>query len=219
MRLIDLTNKLFGSLLVLHREVSKKGKPIWVCRCVCGAIRLVPASNLSNGHTRSCGCVYKHGMTHTPTYSSWTAINSRCRSESNSNFKHYGSRGISVCGRWQRSFEAFLKDMGERPSLTHTIDRIDNDGNYEPGNCRWATRSQQRKNQRPNTRGRLIEFSGLCLSIKWWAIRLGIDERTLGHRIRKGWPIEKALTHPVSAGKSRGGKASQLSRRKQPFCA
>lgn len=210
MRLIDHTGKVFGRLTVLHRGASTRTRQtVWVCRCECGTVKPIQAGNLNSGHSTSCGECSGHGMSKTPTHVSWAAMNSRCRCPTNPNYPHYGARGISVCDRWRHSFKAFLADMGERPSLAHSIDRIDVNGNYEPGNCRWATESEQRKNQRFNIRGRLIEFNGRKLSIRNWAVLIGIPERTLGHRLRTGWSIEEALTKPVSEGRSRAAKISR----------
>lgn len=149
----------------------------------------------------------KHGMHKSREYASWANMKARCLNPANDRFQSYGGRGIDVCERWRESFESFLADMGPRPPGM-TLDRIDNDGNYEPKNCRWATRSEQRKNQRPNIRGRKITFRGECRSIRSWAKKLGLSERTLGYRVRT-WPVEKALTTPLSLGRSRGGRASQ----------
>jgi len=129
-------------------------------------------------------------------YGSWTSMKNRCLNPKNYNYHNYGARGITVCPEWVESFAKFLEDMGPRPSLLHTLDRFpDPCGNYEPGNCRWATKSEQRKNCRPDSKGRsrLITFLGKTQSIRAWAIELGIKERTLGYRLRSGWPVEQAF--------------------------
>ena len=197
MRLIDLTGKVFGKLTVVSRAPSSRAKQTrWHCVCECGNKKVVQATNLANGHIASCGC-WKHGLIGTITYSSWSAMKSRCLSPDNPNYPMYGARGITVCQRWKDSFLAFLEDMGERPSLSYSIDRINGDGNYEPGNCRWATRSEQRKNQRQGLRGKFLEFNGEALCIRAWAAKLGIKEHTLAFRIRVGWSTHDALTVPV----------------------
>lgn len=218
MKLIDLTGRVFGRLTVIRRAESRSGQTRWACRCECGTEKVVQASNLTSAHVSSCGC-WRHNLTKTPTYRSWAAMVSRCHNRRNSNYPRYGGRGVIVCPRWRRSFLEFLRDVGPRPSLGHSIDRYpDNAGGYEPGNCRWATRSEQRKNQRPGTRGRLITYAGRCLSVRGWAAATGISGSTIGHRLRAGWPVEVALTAPVAADKSRGGRASQKSqRRAKPF--
>lgn len=137
--------------------------------------------------------VVKYGMTGSKTYLSWANMTQRCTNDKHPGFDNYGGRGITICARWA-SFENFLADMGERPEGT-SIDRIDNNGNYEPGNCRWATRRQQNQNQRGN---RLISHGGETLRIGQWAERLGMRETKLRERLQKGWPVELAVTLPPS---------------------
>lgn len=132
-----------------------------------------------------------HGASGTPTYTSWTAMRSRCRSVTNDAYTRYGGRGIAVCERWRNSFENFLADMGERPPGT-SLDRWPNkNGNYEPGNCRWATPIEQSRNQVTN---RLLTFQGESLPISEWAQRAGVKRQTFRNRIDRGWSMERALS-------------------------
>lgn len=137
---------------------------------------------------------YRHGgttqTTKSPEYITWSAMRNRCKNPRNERYFRYGGRGISVCDRWG-DFAVFLADMGPRPSLDHTIDRIDNDGNYEPCNCRWMTRREQNSNQR-HTR-RLTAF-GRTQSMSAWAREIGITRESLRDRIAKGMPIEDAIS-------------------------
>lgn len=184
MRRIDLARKRFGKWLVIARDVSDAR--FWVCRCDCGQRGAVCTADLVRGHSRGCrGCSHvTHGAArqgkHTPEYRIWRGMHHRCSSRQLVCFKHYGGRGIRVCDRWQ-SFEAFLADMGPRPSSRHSIDRIDNDGNYEPQNCRWATQDLQAQNCRRTVMNqnkvrslRRLRARGVALAAL--SIRFGISE-------------------------------------------
>jgi hypothetical protein len=159
-----MAGKRFGRLLVLKHCGLVGGHATWLCACDCGNRVDVPGGSLRSGLTRSCGCLRrevhaaacrrrtKHGDTAggriAPEYYSYTAMLSRCTNPKHDDWRHYGGRGISVCERWRESYSAFLADMGRRPTLKHSIDRINPDGAYEPSNCRWATPSEQRNNRR-----------------------------------------------------------------------
>jgi len=153
----DLTNKTIGILHVIERtDEYVRGSIKWKCLCACGNETIVRATNLHNGSTKSCGCLRKktisklkttHGLTQSPTYRSWSSMRTRCGNPNYVNADSYSGRGIKICDRWLNSFENFLEDMGERPIGT-SLDRINVDGNYEPSNCRWATKKEQANNRR-----------------------------------------------------------------------
>ncbi|MFA4845082.1 MAG: hypothetical protein WC654_00800 [Patescibacteria group bacterium] len=146
-----------------------------------------------------------HGYTRggkTKEYMCWLNMKKRCLNPIATHYDRYGGRGIKVCEQWVKSFEDFYKDMGPCPEK-YTIERIDNDGNYEPGNCRWATRGDQVRNTRRN---HWIEFNGRKMVLNDWAKELGIPRRIIGARLnRYGWTIERALTQPVRPGNNKNG--------------
>jgi hypothetical protein len=161
--IVDLTGQTFGLLTVLERAPRTSPgtrQACWRCRCECGQETVVNGSSLRRGRTRSCGCGrIKHGLAgKVPEYHAWEGIKQRCLNPERAGYEYWGGRGITICQRWAESFEAFYADVGPRPGPGYSIDRIDNEGNYEPGNCRWATASEQQHNRRD--RAHLYELDG-----------------------------------------------------------
>lgn len=133
----------------------------------------------------------KHGKTKTLEYRTWRTIKQRCHNEKHSHYSYYGGRGIKVCDRWMKSFENFLIDMGKKPSIKHTIDRKNSNGNYTPKNCRWATRKEQMNNTSWNV---FIKYKGVTKSQTEWSELLGLHYNTIKYRLRNKWPMDKVLT-------------------------
>lgn len=161
---LDLAGVRFGRLTAIRPDSQTEQGVLWECRCTCGRTVVLHGKRLRYGRVKSCGCLrreltakkqFKHGHARgrgcclaTPEYRAWAHIISRCTNSNTCDWPNYGGRGITVCKRWRRSFQNFLSDMGPRPVGT-SIDRKNNDGNYEPSNCRWATKVQQARNRRP----------------------------------------------------------------------
>jgi len=201
----NLVGRVFDRLTVVSRqpERDKRWNVLWLCQCACGGQRVVTSNKLLAGRARSCGCGPRgapivHGMAGTREYRVWRAMHRRCGSPADKNWDLYGGRGIKVCQRWGR-FEAFQADMGPRPSPTHSIDRIDNDGPYAPWNCRWATKAEQSRNRRRSRHlGARVDFHGERLTYLEIERRTGVSRKTIWSRhVLLGWPIEDAATVPV----------------------
>ena len=205
----------FGKLTVIaeaERHAQPSGRSIrhFACRCDCGSETVVAINHLCSGHTKSCGCHHRqqatlasttHGMQSTPTYSTWCAIKARCNNPKNTRYHRYGGRGIRMCQRWSESFEAFLEDMGEKPSSRHSIDRYpNNDGHYEPGNARWATNTEQARNRRGN---RLLTIDGTTMCVSEWAEQVGLTYHRVRDRLNAGWSNHDAVFVP------KGGKRTE----------
>ena len=194
----DLTGKVFKRLTVIRRVDNHGQFVMWECECECGESKTVRAYALTSGHTKSCGCLHKevtrekkttHGMHGTPAYISWNAMLGRCFNKNNPAYERYGGRGITVCGSWAKSFEHFHDDMGDRLEGM-SIDRIDNNGDYELSNCKWSTREEQQNNMSTNI---LLSYSGKTLTLSQWSRELGVPRRLLSRRYEKGWSAEEIL--------------------------
>lgn len=204
-RFQDLTGKRYGKLLVLNRAedyISPKGYKAlnWNCQCDCGKKLIVRGCNLRSGASNSCGCNkienpnrYIHGKINTRIYSIWCGIKVRCYSVNSASYNNYGRRGISMCQDWEKNFLSFYEwsiNNGYNDSLT--IDRVDNNGNYEPTNCRWTTYAVQNNNSRHN---HLVTYNGITLNMKQWSDKTGIKYQKIKDRINNcGWDIETSLT-------------------------
>jgi len=165
-KFIDLTGKVFGELKVLSLldERGHSGECLWYCECSCGDTAGVSGTSLRSGKTKTCGHPKRNKATSHPLYSLWSAMKSRCYSSSHHAYHRYGGRGIKICNRWH-NFWKFVEDMGDRPHK-YTLDRIDNNGDYSPDNCRWVTIKQQARNTVKNKRARLIDSNGIRIIIK-----------------------------------------------------
>lgn len=199
----DLSGRRFGRLSIIKKVPNRKATAAtWLCRCDCGNEKIITGPNLRRGATKSCGCLRRdmmraarttHGGSYSPTYNAWSRMKGRCHNPNSDDFPDYGGRGITVCERWRDNYKAFLADMGQCPPEM-SIDRINNDGNYEPSNCRWATATEQANNKRNVP---LYEFNGQRLSVAEWSRHTGISTSVLSARLSRGWTIKRALTTPA----------------------
>jgi hypothetical protein len=212
----NLTGQSFGILTVLRWDhKAGNGVSYWLCRCVCGTEKRIAGCNLRAGQT-SCGCQrgtldrvkkLRHGCSRTtlgggptPEFRVWSGMLARCSNPNAPSYEYYGGRGITVCDRWRDSFETFLADMGPRPGPRHSIDRYpDRNGNYEPGNCRWATDKEQQRN-RGNLR--FITFAGKTQCLAAWAEEAGLSRGALQERLARGWDMAKAISEPSRQGRT-----------------
>lgn len=174
------------------------------CRCECGNEVTMDVGDFRKGLTKSCGCYKRdrmaslstrHGMAYSAEYRIWHAMINRCTHPYVNRYEQYGGRGIRVCDRWRQDFAAFYADMGPRPSPNHSVDRQDNNGYYEPGNCVWSTSREQTRNRRTT---RHMTAFGKTQCVSDWASEYGIGVPTLFSRLRKGIPLEDALTIPLN---------------------
>lgn len=192
-RFLKLEGEKFGKLLVLSKVEKRgpRGEVYWRCKCDCGNESETRASGLKSGKATSCGCskgFRKHLMTASGTFKSWESMKQRCLNPKAPDYPNYGGRGIVICKRWQNSFDNFFADMGLRPDET-SLDRIDVNGNYEPKNCRWATRSEQQRNKRG--------------SIYYLAKEHGLTTKLLAWRLASGWDLTIALNTPKALRKGK----------------
>lgn len=209
-RFIDHTGDRFGRWTVLSYHTNTAHRQYrWFCRCDCGTKRSVLGYMLRAGRSTSCGCwkdqktgarSKTHGRSGSPEHNAWMHMNDRCYNKSSKEYRSYGGRGIRVCLRWRRSFANFFKDMGSKISPQHSLDRVDNNGNYEPSNCRWATRKQQARNTRTS---RFLTHSGVRACVAQWAEWTGISQTSIYQRLRRGWSVHRTLTIPVTSHSSR----------------
>lgn len=191
----------FGRLLTVKFCGGSK-HPVWRCVCDCGKTTSASATQLSRASKRSCGCLRreltstrstKHALSRSKVYNTWIRIKARCFNKKCVDFPNYGGRGITMCREWEESFERFLADVGFPPSKHHSIDRIDNNGNYEPGNCRWAIQRVQVNNTRAN---RFVTYKGQHKTLADWARKLGLPYGGLQHRLNRDWPVDEAFERP-----------------------
>ena len=175
----------------------------WICLCDCSCSVHVSRDHLIRPRgTRSCGCLARemaskrlrrHGLSKVVEHATWCGMITRCTDKNRPSYAAYGGRGIKVCPRWL-VFENFYADMGQRPSPSHSLDRRDNNGDYEPDNCRWATPKEQSTNTRKNVQ---LTYDGITKCLSEWSRVLGFKAGVIGGRLRRGWAVERALSTPV----------------------
>jgi len=197
---IDIAGMTFGRLTAIGASPEIDRARFWIFSCECGKITEKRKTDVISGATRSCGCLLseattqrltKHGMCKTPEYRAWRAMINRCTNPKYEHFNCYGGRGITVCDAWMNSFEEFFSSVGPRPSTQHSLDRRETNGNYEPSNCRWATKQEQSNNMRKNV---FIDYLGKRQTISEWSRELGIDASVLCARLKSGFSVNELLS-------------------------
>lgn len=197
---LDLTGLRFGRLVAIRQAANRKKQSYWHCACDCGVTKDIQLGALRSGHSRSCGCLAKdktraamstHGATKTAEYKVWRGIVDRCNYPTHNAYRNYGGRGVT---NKFGTFEQFFAELGARPSPKFTVERIDNNGHYEPGNVRWATRKEQAANTR---RAIILEIGGVSRPLTEWAEISGVSAGTLHARLKRGWCASDALTKPL----------------------
>lgn len=198
-KFIDIEGQTFNRLTVLGFVGSAGGQARWLCQCSCGLFAIVSGKGLRSGNTKSCGCwnqvaarqrMWRHGNCRTQMYGIWSNIISRTENPNVKSFQDYGERGITMCRRWRNSFEDFSADVGDRPTPKHTLERIDNNGNYEPDNVKWALPLEQANNKRNN---RMLTFQGRTQSLAMWCRELHLNYDRIKSRLHRGMSVENAL--------------------------
>lgn len=219
-----------GRWTVIERRGYRSAHIEWLCLCECGTRRTVSGGNLRSGASQSCGCLNREVVsamrtTHgerargdrreahkTAEYSAWLGMKRRCAATAGKDFRDYASRGIMVCEEWRHDFAAFLRELGRRPSNRHSVDRINTNGNYEPGNCRWATSSEQARNRRSN---HIITSNGDTRLAIEWSESTGLLLTTITSRVQRGWSGHDAVTTPLMTSRShRADSAAVMPKRR-----
>lgn len=210
--LIDLKDLRQGKLTILYKigwDIGRS-RTMWACICDCGNKFNISTHSVRRGQQSCKDCskaAIKHNLSHTPEYGAWRNMISRCTNKSNKSYFRYGGRGIKVCELWEKSFEAFYKDMGERPNKYYSLERIENSKGYYKENCKWATRKEQARNFRHN---HLLEFNRESKCISEWGEIYGLHHDTIASRLDLGWSIEKALTTSVKINKKISYKGEMM---------
>lgn len=196
LRAVDKVGKRYGRLVVVKREIRDQQGTFWFCQCDCGKTTVAQSGHLNAGMRVSCGCAQDgshnktHGMSRSSEYAAWDNARDRCRNPKNRKYPLYGGRGISMCKEWSESFEAFLADMGKKPTKKHTLERLDGNSGYTPENCVWATPVQQNNNRSIN---RYIDVNGKSLTIAQASRLTGIPHATILGRLNAGKTDKEAL--------------------------
>ena len=201
--------EVFARLTLTSFSHKQKGQHYWNCVCICGKEAKIRRSSLLAGTTTSCGCRNQevrghkthgesHGKNKTLEWNSWLSMIQRCENPRAKEYPCYGGRGIKIDPKWRASYAAFLEDMGRRPTPEHTLDRIDVNGNYEPGNCRWSDWKGQGRNRRNNI---MLTYKGVTACLPEWADKVGLTRQSLVNRLLNGWTLQRALETPLQKRK------------------